>query len=167
MVATKTAPATFPTHIDLPEHDRQRLIELINERLADAADLYSQVKQAHWNVKGPNFYELHLLFDQLAGEVFPFIDLIAERATALGGVALGTARMAAASSTLPEYPVEATEGPRHLKALFDRYAIYTARIRKAIDAANEHHDLSTANLFTEISRAVHKQLWFLEVHIQQ
>jgi starvation-inducible DNA-binding protein len=98
--------------------------------------------------------------------VFPFIDLIAERATALGGVALGTARMAAASSTLPEYPVEATEGQRHLKALIDRYAIYTANIRKAIDAADEHHDLSTADLFTEISRAVDKQMWFLEAHIQ-
>jgi starvation-inducible DNA-binding protein len=166
MTATKTAAPAFPTHIDLPEHDRQPLVELLNERLADTADLYSQVKQAHWNVKGPNFFQLHLLFDQLAGEVFPFIDLIAERATALGGVALGTARMAAASSTLPEYPVEATEGQRHLKALIERYAIYTANIRKAIDLADGHHDLSTADLFTEISRAVDKQLWFLEAHIQ-
>jgi starvation-inducible DNA-binding protein len=167
MPTTTAAAPAFPTHIDLPENDRRPLIELLNGRLADTADLYSQIKQAHWNVKGPNFFQLHLLFDQLAGEVFPFIDLIAERATALGGVAMGTVRMAGASSTLPEYPVEATEGPRHLKALIDRYAIYTARISRAIDAADEHHDLSTADLFTEISRAVHKQLWFLEAHIQQ
>jgi len=86
--------------------------------------------------------------------------------TALGGVALGTARMAAASSTLPEYPVEATEGQRHLKALIDRYAAYTASIRKAIDTAGDRHDLSTADLFTEISRTVDKQLWFLEAHTQ-
>src|SRR5512146_2153353 len=105
MSTTKTANLTFPTHIDMPEIDRQPLIELLNERLADAADLYSQVKQAHWNVKGPNFFQLHQLFDQLAAEVFPYIDVIAERATALGGVAMGTARMAAANSTLPEYPV--------------------------------------------------------------
>ena len=117
MPATKTATATFPTHIDLPETDREPLIELLNKRLADTADLYSQVKQAHWNVKGPNFFQLHQLFDQLAGEVFPYIDLIAERATALGGVATGTVRMAAASSMLPEYPVEATDEQRHLKAL--------------------------------------------------
>lgn len=166
MPTTAAARPAFPIRINLPEKDRQPLIELLNGRLADTVDLYSQIKQAHWNVKGPNFFQLHLLFDRLAGELLPFIDLIAERATALGGVALGTARMAAASSTLPEYPVEATEGPRHLKALFDRYAIYTGRIRKAIDTANELHDLSTADLFTEISRAVHKQLWFLEVHIQ-
>lgn len=168
MPATKiaTATPTFPTHIDLSESDRQLLIELLNGRLADTADLYSQVKQAHWNVKGPNFFLFHQLFDQLAAEVFPYIDLIAERATALGGVAMGTARMAAASSILPEYPVEATEGPRHLKALIDRYAVFTANIRTAIDVADEHRDRSTADLFTEISRTADKQLWFLEAHIQ-
>lgn len=168
MPATKTATATptFATHIDLPESDRQPLIGLLNGRLADTADLYSQVKQAHWNVKGPNFFQLHQLFDQLASEVFPYIDLIAERATALGGVAMGTARMAAASSSLPEYPVEATEGQRHLRALIDRYAVFTTNIRKAIDIADEHHDRSTADLFTEISRTADKQLWFLEAHVQ-
>jgi len=166
MPATKTETATFPTHIDLPEADREPLIELLNKRLADTADLYSQVKQAHWNVKGPDFFQLHQLFDQLAGEVFPYIDLIAERATALGGVAMGTARMAAASSMLPEYPVEATDGQKHLKSLIDRYGIFTANIRKAIDVADEHHDRSTADLFTEISRTADKQLWFLEAHVQ-
>jgi len=111
MPATKiaTEPA-FSTHIDLPEGDRRILIELLNARLADTADLYSQLKQAHWNVKGPNFFQFHQLFDQLAAEVFPLIDLIAERATALGGVALGTPRMSAAHSTLPEFPEEGVEG---------------------------------------------------------
>ena len=102
MSSTKTAAASSSTRIDLPEKDRQTLIELLNQRLADTSDLYSQIKQAHWNVKGLNFFQLHELFDGLAGGVFPFIDMIAERATALGGLALGTTRMAAASSTLPE-----------------------------------------------------------------
>jgi starvation-inducible DNA-binding protein len=167
MPTTKTATPTFSTRIDLPEHDRQPLIELLNGRLADTADLYSQVKQAHWNVKGLNFFQLHQLFDQLAAEVFPFIDLIAERATALGGEATGTVRMAAVSSTLPEYPVEVTDGQGHLKALIDRYAVFTANIRKAIDVADERHDKSTADLFTEISRTADKQLWFLEAHVQR
>jgi starvation-inducible DNA-binding protein len=166
MPATKTATTMFPTHIDLPESDREPLIELLNGRLADTVDLYSQIKQAHWNVKGSTFFQLHLLFDQLAAEVFPYIDVIAERATALGGVAMGTARMAAASSRLPEYPIEATEGQQHLKALIDRYAVFTTNIRKAIDIADEHHDKSTADIFTEISRTADKQLWFLEAHVQ-
>jgi starvation-inducible DNA-binding protein len=166
MPAAKTATKRFPTRIDVPDQDRKALINLLNERLADTADLYSQIKQAHWNVKGLDFFQLHELFDQIAGEVFPYIDLIAERVTALGGVALGTARMAAAGSSLPEYPVDATEGREHLKALIDRYAAFTASIRKAIDAADEHHDKATADIFTEISRTVDKQLWFLEAHLQ-
>ena len=166
MPAMKTAPATFPTKIDLPEDDRQALIALLNERLADTADLYSQVKQAHWNVKGPAFFQLHQLFDQLAAELFPFIDVVAERATALGGAAMGTVRMAAAGSALPEYPTDASEGQRHLAALIDRYAIFGASIRKAIDVAEERKDRSTADLFTEISRVADKQLWFLEAHVQ-
>ena len=166
MPATKTATTAFPTHIDLPESDRELLIELLNGCLADTADLYSQIKQAHWNVKGPTFFQLHLLFDQLAGEVFPYIDLIAERVTALGGVAKGTARMAAASSRLPEYPIEATEGQMHLRALIDRYAKFTTNTRKAIDVADERRDKSTADIFTEISRTADKQLWFLEAHVQ-
>jgi starvation-inducible DNA-binding protein len=166
MPATMTTPLTFATRIDLLEHDRHPVIELLNARLADTADLYSQLKQAHWNVKGPDFFQLHLLFDQLAAEIFPFIDLIAERATALGGTALGTVRMAATHSTLPEYPQDAKVGPAHLKALIDRYALLAATVRKAIDAAGEHHDLSTADVFTEISRVIDKQLWFLEAHAQ-
>ena len=168
MPSTKTATATptFPTRIDLPKADREPLIELLNGRLADTADLYSQIKQAHWNVKGPGFFQLHQLFDQLAAEVFPYIDLIAERATALGGVALGTARMAAANSSLPEYPVEAVAGEEHLQALIHRYAAFTANIRKAIDVADEHHDKSSADLFTEIARTADKHLWFLEAHVQ-
>lgn len=104
-------------------------------------------------MKGLNFFQLHQLFDQPAGEVFSYIDLIAERATALGGVATGTVRMAAASSVLPEYPVEATEGQRHVKALIDRYAMFTANIRKAIDIADEHHDRSTAELFRDFANS--------------
>ena len=107
MPATKTAATTFPTHIDLPEGDRERLIELLNGCLADTGDLYSQIKQAHWNVKGPTFFQLHLLFDQLAAEVFPYIDLIAERATALGGgrwVLRGWRRPARVCPSIPLKP---------------------------------------------------------------
>ena len=162
----KTAPHTFPTHVGLPGKARHALIALLNQRLADAADLYSQIKQAHWNVKGPDFIQLHQLFDQLAEDVLPWIDLIAERATALGGVAMGTARMAAAGSTLPEFPLAATGGPSHLKALIDRYAVFIANIRGAIEVADKSKDPSTADVFTEISRAAEKQLWFLEAHVQ-
>src|SRR5260370_41843776 len=105
MPAAKTVAPMFKTRIELPEKDRHALIGLLNQRLADTADLYSQNKQAHWNVKGPNFFQLHELFDQLASDVFPFIDMIAERVTALGGLATGTVRMSASNSALPESPL--------------------------------------------------------------
>jgi starvation-inducible DNA-binding protein len=159
----------MPPPSDLPEKGLLPVIQLLNERLADTTDLYSQIKQADWNVKGLNFFKLHELFDQLADEVLPFIDMIAERATALGGLAMGTVRMAASNSTLPEYPVEATDGQEHLKALIDRYAVFTTSIRKAsvrlnrIDMADEHHDKYTADLFTELSRTADMQLSLLEL----
>ncbi len=167
MPATKRVTPVFSSKIDIPETDRHAIIALLNERLADTADLYSQIKQAHWNVKGMDFFQLHELFDQLAAEVLPFIDTIAERATALGGIATGTTRMAAANSTLPEYPTDIADGQQHLKALIDRYAVYTTNVRKAIDVADDHHDRDTADLFTQVSRDADKQLWFLEAHLQR
>jgi starvation-inducible DNA-binding protein len=143
------------------------MIALCNKQLAAALDLYSQDKQAHWNVKGRDFWQLHELFDDLAEQVLEQIDLIAERATALGGYATGTVRMSAATSALPEYPVEATEGMDHVTALSDRYAVYAATNRAAIDEAAEAGDQDTADMFTEISRAADKHLWFLEGHLQK
>ena len=157
---------TFPTQVELPEADRAKVIDLLNQQLADSLDLYSQTKQAHWNVKGKDFFQLHEQFDTPAATTLEHVDLIAERATALGGVAIGTARMAAAASALPEYPVTATDGPEHVAALVERYGNYAASKRAAIDRANACNDADTADLFTEVSRAIDKHLWFLEAHLQ-
>ena len=96
-MATQTSRTTFETRNDIADASREELVQLLNARLADTFDLYSQLKQAHWNVKGSDFIQLHLLYDQVAEGVLEYVDMIAERATALGGLALGTARMAAAA----------------------------------------------------------------------
>jgi starvation-inducible DNA-binding protein len=166
MSATKTRIRTFPTSIDLAPDRREAMVILCNQQLADSFDLYSQLKQAHWNVKGKDFFQLHALFDTLAANVLEHVDLIAERATALGGYATGTARMAAANSALPEYPTDAVDGPDHVRALVERYAAYCAATREAIETATEAEDQSTADLFIEISRQADKDLWFLEAHLQ-
>ncbi len=158
-------PRLHETRIDVPEEQRKALVDLLNARLADAADLQSQAKQAHWNVKGTDFFQLHELFDELAGALTEPIDMIAERATTLGGVAEGTVRMAAASSTLPEFP-DVTDGVAHVSALADRYATYGKALREGIGQAEELGDMDTADLFTEVSRLVDKHLWFLEAHLQ-
>lgn len=156
---------TFKTSIDLASEARSESIALLNQSLADSLDLYSQLKQAHWNVKGTTFYQLHLLFDEFAEHADGFIDEIAERVTALGGYATGTARMAAANSRLPEYPADAVEGVDHVRAVVERLAIYAATTRKGIDQTAEI-DVSTSDLYTEISRQVDKDLWFAEAHLQ-
>lgn len=160
------APRTFKTRNDLPARAREEMIALLNRQLADVFDLFSQAKQAHWNVKGPQFFQLHELFDKLAGTLPEFIDTIAERVTALGGVAEGTARMAAKSSRLAEYPADAFDGSAAVEALALRYATLGASTRAAIVEANERGDLDTADLFTEVSRELDKSLWFLEAHRQ-
>jgi starvation-inducible DNA-binding protein len=81
--------------IDIPPASRRQLIELLSLRLAKTFDLYSQLKQAHWNVKGSDFVELHERYDAIAANVLKHIDTIAERVAALGGLALGTTRLAA------------------------------------------------------------------------
>jgi starvation-inducible DNA-binding protein len=165
-MATQTT-RKFRTRIDIALESRDELVELLNARLADTFDLYSQVKQAHWNVKGSDFIQLHELYDTVAEPLIEYVDMIAERATALGGLALGTARMAAASSTLDEYPVGAVAGTDTVTAVADRLAAYGASVRAAIDTATELEDQDTADLFTEISRTIDKHLWFVEAHLQE
>jgi starvation-inducible DNA-binding protein len=157
----------FKTKNDLPETVRAKAVDLLNARLADCKDLQTQVKQAHWNVKGPNFIALHELFDQINEAVEDYVDDIAERAVQLGGVAEGTARMVAKRSSLPEYPANTTlDGYSHVEALSSGLAAFGKTARKAIDDANKLGDLDTADLFTEVSRGTDKWLWFVEAHVQ-
>jgi starvation-inducible DNA-binding protein len=162
----KSRPQMHPTRIDLPANTRDQLCEILNDTLAETLDLQTQVKQAHWNVKGVHFYQLHLLFDEIAGELAEYTDMFAERITTLGGTAMGTVRMAAKKTTLPEYPTDILEGMEHVEALADRFAQYGESIRENIDISDHLEDKDTADLFTEVSRDIDKRLWFLEAHLQ-
>lgn len=155
----------LPTRIDLSIDVRTSVADLLNETLAATLDLKTQIKQAHWNVKGMDFYQLHELFDELATEVEEFIDLVAERVTALAGTAMGTARLAAQRSILPEYPYDIIDGSEHVAALAERFAMYAKHLREAIDKTNDLGDADTADLYTEVSRTIDKRLWFLEAHL--
>ncbi|MEM6424086.1 MAG: DNA starvation/stationary phase protection protein Dps [Cyanobacteria bacterium P01_H01_bin.119] len=155
----------YSTRIDLPVDMRSQLINVLNQTLAATLDLKTQTKQAHWNVKGMEFYQLHELFDEMAGELEEYVDMVAERITALGGVALGTARIAADNSILAEYPLDAVSGSEHVTLLAERFATYGQHVRTAIDTTDELGDADTADLYTEISRTIDKRLWFLEAHL--
>jgi starvation-inducible DNA-binding protein len=155
----------YGTRNDLPEATRGKAIELLDARLADATDLQTQLKQAHWNVKGPTFIALHELFDKINEAVEDYVDDLAERVVQLGGTAHGTARQVAKPSTLPEYPT-VTAGRDHAEAVAAVLAAFGKLARAGIDQADELGDKDTADIFTEISRGVDKWLWFVEAHLQ-
>ena len=156
----------YKTRIDLSEKTRRNVIVVLNDRLAEAIDLQSQVKQAHWNVKGPNFIALHELFDKISDVLLEQIDDIAERVTSLGGTAEGTVAVAAKRSKLKNYPLSITSGRDHLFYLSTQLAVYGKSVRLAIDESDKLGDADSADLFTGISRAIDKYLWFLEAHLQ-
>ncbi len=165
--ASRPAPAEmYDTENDLPKTVRRELNALINQRLADVIDLQTQLKQAHWNVKGPHFIGLHELFDKIADEVEDYVDMIAERIVQLGGIAEGTVRVSAGRSRLDEYPLAIADGTTHVEAVARALSAFGREARMTIDETDKLGDADTADLFTEISRGIDKWLWFVEAHSQ-
>ena len=156
-----------PTRTKLESNARAVAIEVLNKRLADGLDLALITKQAHWNLKGPQFIGIHLMLDGFRTEQDDLTDKMAERITALGGTALGTAQTITAGSQLTPYPTDIYRIADHLAALIDRYSVYANSVRENIDETDEAGDPDTADLLTEVSRAIDKQLWFLEAHVQE
>jgi len=154
-------------HNDTKSNAKTISIELLNARLADTIDLALAVKQAHWNLKGPQFIGIHEMLDGLRTELDDYVDKMAERAVALGGTALGTTQVAAKKSTLPPYPTDIYSIRDHLTALIERWSLCANAVRKNIDDTDEAGDAGTSDLFTEASRGLDKSLWFLEAHVQE
>ena len=157
--------AQFRTKNSLPQSIRTQSVELLNRNLALAIDLERQAKQAHWNVKGSNFIALHELFDKVAESGGEFTDLLAERATALGGNAEGRLHAVVESSSLPRYPSDIVSEREHVDALSTALVAFGKSAREAIEEAERFEDADTADVFTEISRETDKQLWLVEAHL--
>ncbi|MBI1346345.1 DNA starvation/stationary phase protection protein Dps [bacterium] len=155
-----------PTSIDLAEDVRGKSMVLLQKSLADAINLALQTKQAHWNVKGPQFIALHELFDSIADIVNDQVDTIAERITAFGGTAEGTLEAVVGRTQMKAYPIDISSGRDHVKALSQALAHFGKTARENVDKADELGDTGTADLFTGISREIDKQLWFVEAHVQ-
>jgi starvation-inducible DNA-binding protein len=156
----------YVTGVDILVENRVELNALMNRRLASAVDLQMQLKQAHWNVKGPSFIGLHELFDKVGEAVELYVDLIAERIVQLGGIAEGTVRVAGARSQLDEYPLTIADGMVHVVAVATALSTFGHEARLSIIEATELDDADTADLFTEVSRGIDKWLWFVQAHSQ-
>ncbi len=166
-MATSSTPRTHRTRNNTDSNAKKVSIEALNARLADGIDLALAIKQAHWNLKGPQFIGIHLMLDGFRAEISGFNDKVAERAVQLGGTALGTAQNVSDKTKLPAYPTGIYAIADHVAALIDSYAAYANAVRENIDETDEAGDADTADLFTEVSRAVDKHLWFLEAHVQE
>lgn len=150
----------------LTDNARKTAISELNARLADGLALSMAIKQAHWNVKGVNFIAVHELLDTVHANLLGHLDIFAERAQVLDGVAMGTAEVVAKTSTLKEYPVNLTKSQDHIKEICARMRDHGEKLRAAIDATDEAGDANTADVFTAASRTADKDLWFLESHLE-
>jgi starvation-inducible DNA-binding protein len=133
----------------LDSNAKKTSIAILNARLADSIDLALAVKQAHWNIKGPRFIAIHEMLDKLRDDVNVGVDLIAERATALGGTALGTVQTTTSASKLPPYPTDIHDIDDHLKALIERVAMCTcirAKLGRCLYKLSERASLSGATI---------------------
>jgi starvation-inducible DNA-binding protein len=148
----------------LPSLVRKEIVDLLNSRLADTLDLMLQAKQAHWTVTGPNFLNLHELFDKIAEGAWSSADLLAERVMQLGGMAEGTVQVTAGISHLDPYPVLISDAVEHIERMASALSKYARLIRAAIDDCEHRGDAASADLFTAISRTADKWLWLVEAH---
>jgi starvation-inducible DNA-binding protein len=158
---------TYLSHNDLRSNAKSVSIGVLNARLADSIDLALLTKQAHWNLKGPNFIALHEMIDGFRTELDGHVDTMAERVVQLGGTALGTTQAVARATSLAPYPTDIYSETNHLNALIERYAQVANMVRANIDETAEAGDADTADLLTAFSRALDKALWFLEAHMQE
>ena len=156
----------YETENDISKSQRAEMNALMNQRLADAIDLQMQMKQAHWNVKGPSFIALHEVFDKVSEAVEGYVDTIAERIVQLGGIAEGTVRTVGARTRLEEYPLNIADGMAHVEGVARALSTFGREVRNTIGLADELGDADTADIFTEISRGTDKWLWFVEAHSQ-
>lgn len=163
---THSVSRMYKNRVALPDEVKKQVVEKMQDTLASATDMYSQAKFAHWNVKGDNFYQLHLVFDHVAKVIGKQADPIAERITQLGGVANGTTRQAAATSKLPEYDVDVEAGMKHVAALADSLGVYTAVLRNASNEIDELGDGPTSDFYNQLIVDAEEQLYFLESHLE-
>jgi starvation-inducible DNA-binding protein len=165
--AGKTGIHNHQTRNDTASNAKRVSLDTLQARLADGIDLALVTKQAHWNLKGPQFIGIHEMLDGFRDEIDDYNDKVAERITQLGGTARGTVQAVAKETALAPYPLDTYAIADHLAALIDRYALYANAVRKNIEDTDEAGDAGTADLFTEVSRGLDKALWFLEAHVQE
>lgn len=147
----------------LDQELQANLVLGLNRSLASLTDLTATYKQAHWNVTGSNFSQLHDLFDEFAVQTREYMDMVAERAVTIGGVARGTIQAAVEHTALPAFPEDARDEVRLLEELVSRTDVLTAELRKRMDESTD--EAATEDVYIEVVRGIEKQRWMLQAHL--
>jgi starvation-inducible DNA-binding protein len=152
--------------IALSAEARTESCQLLNEILSDTMILTALYKKSHWNVAGPTFYQLHLLFDKHAEEQLELVDLVAERVQTLGGISVGDPRHAAELTTIPRPP----DGAEEVSVMIDRtlraHETIIEKVRAGIDATEESGDWGSNDLLmSDVLRRNELQVWFVSEHV--
>jgi starvation-inducible DNA-binding protein len=148
--------------IALAENVSRESAEQLNQLLADTVTLRDLYKKHHWQVHGPSFYQLHLLFDKHAGEQHVLVDALAERIQMLGGVCLAMAADIAETTRIQRPPKSREDVPRQIERLLDAHQIVLAEARTMAKLAAERGDDGTNDLIvSDMIRTNEMQVWFL------
>lgn len=149
----------------LPEPARRAVADALHAVLTDGIDLHSQIKVAHWNIKGPHFAALHPLFDGFATALAIHNDNVAERAVMLGGTTDTSARSVAQKSRVPDYPKGVSAGLEHVRLLAERFDAYLSGLREARGVAEKNADTDSVDLLTGVITEFEKHTWFLRASL--
>ncbi|HEY7402685.1 MAG TPA: DNA starvation/stationary phase protection protein [Candidatus Angelobacter sp.] len=152
--------------LELEEPVRLEMTEQLNQLLADTMTLRDLYKKSHWQVAGPTFYQLHLLYDKHFDEQVELVDSIAERIQLLGGISLAMAADVAETTQIERPPRGREEVPVQLSRLIDAHQIIIGEARTLARRASELEDDGTNDLVvSEVLRTNELQVWFLSEHL--
>lgn len=152
--------------IGLDEPTRQGSVTMLNQLLADTITLRDMYKKHHWQVVGPTFYQLHLLYDKHYEEQATLVDTIAERIQILGGVAVAMAHDVAELSSIPRVPRDREEAPVQVSRLLDAHQRILVQCHDYAGKADESGDDGTNDLIvSNLMRTNELQVWFVSEHV--
>lgn len=157
--------STYPTQNTLDVKTREKVIPLLNDSLAKLLQLSLLTKQAHWNMRGPNFISVHEMLDPFNDKLLDFADEVAERIAQLGGVANGTPEAIIAQLDNNNYPQNISQVEDHLSALLTRYGFVAKHIKSVLQQDTDMHDDVGANILTDVVQELEKYIWFIEAHL--
>ena len=139
-------------------------MKIIYKHLVDFLDLAMVTKQAHWNMRGPNFIAVHEMLDPFNAKLLEYADILAERVVQMGGIAMGTPEIVVGETSFDEYPTDISATEDHLRELALRYSTLANRVRRDID--DNKADAATIDFLTQAVEDLDKYTWFIEAHLE-